>query len=450
MDNRFRHICETVTDLAKKDRHDLAKSILYYYLTLAKTMSEYEVIGTIALKYAYPDIAVKTAEAVYSMCNTPRELYLARENLAKAYQCANMPEKALLYNHVNLEIDPNNFESIVSLAVSLKLNNQRAESEEIIEKLKQSDITDKQRTSLYVTETHRMLREGRTADGIKCFLHSDKDRTTVFDIKQMRRWNGVVSPGSKIYVNDCGGYGDEIVNIRFFDNLRRYGMDPILFSNIGRDDLAEVFRRNGYEVIVDEDLIDKNACWDYLIDLPISMNITEKDLWNGPYLKPKRDRKNYLGERKKFRIGIKCNGNPHFAQDTYRSIPFEQMKAAIPRDAEIYYFDIDQEKEGVINLKDRIKSWDDTLDFIDQMDVILSSCTSLVHASGSMGIPTIVCVPISEYYIWTTTRQDQSSPWYGDNFHVLKQEKPRSWDSPLKKASLIINNIMKYDEVTIE
>lgn len=439
---------ETAVDLAKKDQHGLAKSILYYYLGLAKSMSEYEMIGTIALKYAYPDIAIKAAETVYSMCNTPGELYIARENLAKAYQCANMPEKALLYNHINLEIDPDNFESNVSLAVSLKLNNQRSESEEVIERLKMLDITPEQRKGLYVTETHRMLREGRTADGIKCFLHSDKDRTTVFDIKGMKRWNGVITPGSKIYVNDCGGYGDQLVNIRFFDTLRKYGMDPILFSNLERDDMSAVLRRNGYEVITDEYLIDRNIPWDYLMDLPISLNLTENDLWPGSYIMPKRSRKNYLGERKKFRVGIKCNGNPHFAQDTYRSIPFEQMKNAIPEDVEIYYFDIDQEKDGVINLKSRIESWDDTLDFIDQMDVILSSCTSIVHASGSMGVPTIVCVPISEYYLWTSTRRDESSPWYGENFYVLKQQKPRCWDAPLKRANSIINNLIKHDEVT--
>lgn len=439
---------ETAVDLAKKDQHGIAKSILYYYLGLAKSMSEYEMIGTIALKYSYPDIAINAAETVYSMCNTPGELYIARENLAKAYQCANMPEKALLYNHINLEIDPDNFESNVSLAVSLKLNNQRSESEEVIERLKRLDITPEQRKGLYVTETHKMLREGRTADGIKCFLHSDKDRTTVFDIKGMKRWNGVVTPGSKIYVNDCGGYGDQLVNIRFFDTLRKYGMDPILFSNLERDDMSAVLRRNGYEVITDEHLIDKNVPWDYLMDLPISLNLTEEDLWPGPYITPKRSRKNYLGERKKFRVGIKCNGNPYFAQDTYRSIPFEQMKNVIPEDVEIYYFDIDQEKDGVINLKSKIKSWDDTLDFIDQMDVILSSCTSIVHASGSMGVPTIVCVPISEYYIWTSTRKDESSPWYGENFYVLKQQKPRCWDAPLKRANSIINNLIKHDEVT--
>lgn len=449
MANRFEHIRETVVDLAKKDQHGLAKAILYYYLKLAKTVEEYELIGTIALKHAYPDIAVQTAETVYAMCNTPAELYTSRTNLIKAYQSANMPEKALIYNYINLEITPDDFESIVSLAVTLKLNNQRAESEAIIDKLRNTSITEEQRESLYITETHKLLREGNTGAGIKCFLHSDKDRTTIFDIKGMRRWDGVITPGSKLYVNACGGYGDEFVNIRFFNNLRRYGMDPILFSNLERNDLAAVFRRNGFEVITDNDLIDTNVPWDYLMDLPITMNINESDLWSGPYLKPIRNKKNFLGESKKFRVGIKCNGNPHFAQDVYRSIPIEEMLSAIPENVEIYYFDIDKEQDGVINLKSKINNWDDTLDYIDQMDVIVSSCTSLVHASGSLGVPTIVCVPISEYYIWTTTRTDHTTPWYGSNFHVIKQQSVRSWKEPLQKVKAIINNIINDNEVTI-
>jgi hypothetical protein len=443
MTSKFDHISKTVIDLAKKDQHKLARQILLYYYELADTIEDYELIGSIALKYSYPDLAVKTAEHVYSMCFKTEHLFVARSNLIRAYQIANTPEKALTYNQINLELAPDDFDSIVSLAVTLKLSGQILESEKVIDNLRQSNITAEQRNSLYITQAHKMLREGKTAAGIKCFLHSDKDRTTVFDLKGMKRWNGIITPGSKLYVNACGGYGDEFINIRFFDHLRSYGMDPILFSNLERNDLAAVFRRNGYDVITDTDLIETHVPWDYLMDLPITMNLNEKDLWKGEYITPARNRKNYLGSTDKLRIGFKCNGNPHFGQDVYRSIPFEQMLLVIPKEGtEIYYFDIENEKENVNNLKQRIKGWDDTLDFIDQMDLMISSCTSIAHASGSMGKPTAVCTPISEYYIWTSTRTDESTPWYGNNFYVFKQKKIRSWKEPLEKVASVINKLM--------
>jgi ADP-heptose:LPS heptosyltransferase len=119
------------------------------------------------------------------------------------------------------------------------------------------------------------------------------------------------------------------------------------------------------------------------------------------------------------------------------------MLASLPKEASVYYIDTDKEYEGTISLKNRIESWEDTLDFIDQMDIIVSSCTSLVHASGAMGKETIVVTPIAEYYIWTSTRTDGTTPWYGDNFKILKQTKIRSWKEPLKQVSEILKGKMK-------
>jgi ADP-heptose:LPS heptosyltransferase len=94
-------------------------------------------------------------------------------------------------------------------------------------------------------------------------------------------------------------------------------------------------------------------------------------------------------------------------------------------------------------LSDRIDSWEDTLDFIDQMDCIVSSCTSLVHAAGALGKTTFVAVPISEYYIWTTSETGTKSPWYGENFFVMRQTKVRDWEYPLTEINYHVTKLMK-------
>jgi hypothetical protein len=88
--------------------------------------------------------------------------------------------------------------------------------------------------------------------------------------------------------------------------------------------------------------------------------------------------------------------------------------------------------------ENNLNGWEDTLDFIDQMDCIVSSCTSLVHAAGAMGKTTFVIVPIAEYYIWTSSSKTTKSPWYGDNVTLLRQEKPRCWKAPLDKLRKIL------------
>jgi ADP-heptose:LPS heptosyltransferase len=122
------------------------------------------------------------------------------------------------------------------------------------------------------------------------------------------------------------------------------------------------------------------------------------------------------------------------------------MLKYLPKEAEIYYNDKEVGHPGTIDLGDRIDSWEDTLDFIDQMDCIVSSCTSLVHAAGAIGKTTFVAVPIAEYYIWTTSRRDDSSPWYGDNFHVIRQTEVRDWNKPLAEIQERVKHIMKNGE----
>jgi hypothetical protein len=130
-----------------------------------------------------------------------------------------------------------------------------------------------------------------------------------------------VSAGKTLYVDIEGGIGDQIVNIRFLDILTSYGMNPILVSQNTNyyTDINGVFRRHGYQVITDTFLIDRTQSWVSMMSLPGYLGLTESQLWTKPYLTPLRNSKNTLdGTRPK--IGIKCSGNPFFAQDEYRSM----------------------------------------------------------------------------------------------------------------------------------
>lgn len=444
MSSTFEHVKTTALELAKQENHPLAFQLLDHYWPRAQTLLELETLGTVSLKIGYTDLAVKCAETVAGMCTTPEESYVARVNLGKAYYRANQPEKALFYNKINLEMRPNDFDAIVSYAASLKLNGERGESERVINDLKcQPWVTADQCENLRITDTHPLLRAGQTAEGIRWFLHTDRDRTTVFDIKGMRIWNGVKVPGQTLYVNACGGAGDELINIRFFNHLKNLGMQPKLFSILDRPGLAQVFRRHGFEVLVNEEEIDVHQPWTYLMNLPIDLGVGEQDLWKGPYLTASGQPHTKLPASKKLRVGVKCQGNPYFEQDIYRCIPLEQMLSVIPSDVEIYNFDLQHTHERCHNLRARINSWDDTLDYLSQMDIVLSSCTSIIHAAASIGVPGIVCVPILEYYVWTSTHTDESTPWYSKSLRVLKQQTPGCWSTPLQRAGEIIKTTLR-------
>ena len=278
-------------------------------------------------------------------------------------------------------------------------------------------------------------------------MNHDKPKNVIFEeTLKLKYWDGGVYPGKTIVVHTEGGVGDEIINIRFLDHLRNYGMKPILYSgwHMYRPDLVTIFERHGYEVYTVPNFFKPEYLWTHMMSLPGYLGVSERDLWRGPYLTPLRQEKNRINDNK-FKIGIKCSGNPYFDQEIYRSIPFEQMMAVMPEGASIYFFDKDRTDPRCVNLKDKLETWDDTLDYIDQMDVIVSSCTSLVHAAGALGKRTVVITPIAEYLIWTSTRTDESSPWYGDNFHVIKQQTVRDWSVPLARVGELLREWSKND-----
>ena len=71
------------------------------------------------------------------------------------------------------------------------------------------------------------------------------------------------------------------------------------------------------------------------------------------------------------------------------------------------------------------------------MDYVITSCTSVLHASAIVGTETLALVPISAYFTWvsptTEGRPENTSIWYDDNLKVFRQVTPNSWEEPLSE-----------------
>lgn len=447
MNNDFfepKHLKTTVLDLIKDDKRELAWNLIDHYYKKANKIEHFDVLGYVSLKAEKRDTYLKCAKALYAMASTPEQLYITRANLYKAYNTMNYPEKALFYIEQNLRITPDDLDSLCHKAFNISLMGDKETAENLLTELatKNQDQIDKFEAAF----AGKHLREGRTAKGILSFVESFKPKNNLFENNlKMQRWKGIIKPGKTLYVDIEGGLGDQFINIRFFDKIKSYGMKPVLVSSNTSyyKHINEILSRHGYEILTDIISIDRSCQWVPMMSIPGYLGLNENQLWNGPYLKPIKNPKNILTGTKP-KIGIKCSGNPYFAQDEYRKIPIQMILDIIPKNVDVYYIDKKDKYDGVINLCDRINSWEDTLDFIDQMDCIISSCTSLVHAAGAIGKTTFVAVPIAEYYIWTTSRTDGSSPWYGDNMYVAKQKKLRDWTEPLADIKQRVHKFLEY------
>lgn len=438
---------KVIKTLVANNKRKEAFELLDFFFKQMKSLVELDVIGQLSLDTEYRDLYLRCAERAYAVSFGTQQKYSARTNLIKAYNTMNWPEKAMFHIEQQLMLNPDNYEVLCEKSANLALQGNKDEAEALIFSL--MDKHPDKKSKLEPMLAGKYLREGQLTKGVICFVEGYKKDNELFETRlNMKRWDGLSYPGKILYVDGEGGIGDELINIRFFENVRSLGMRPILISHDNEffKDKNNLFRRMGIEILSESFSIDKTQYWTPMMSLPADLKLSESDLWKGPYIKPLRQEKNQLSGDK-FKIGIKCSGNPYFAQDEYRKIPLELMLSYLPKDVDIYYIDKTKGHPGTIELADRIDSWEDTLDFIDQMDCIVSSCTSLVHAAGAIGKTTFVAVPIAEYYIWTSSRRDNSTPWYGNHMNVFKQTKVRDWNEPLssiaERVGELINNWKK-------
>jgi len=389
--------------------------------------------------------AYRNAEKALSLY-TGTDTYSVKYNTLNTANHANYPERAMTLIKQLEIINPNDTDVQMEKAFSFFLLNQKNNAEKILRsQLENPRLDEKTKTKIrFNLGTYELLRD-EFQSGLRKFLFEGRKlnywKKPEFPFE---RWEGEPQEGRTIYVRAEAGIGDEFINIRFMKHLKDIGMKPIWFTE--RKDNVSVFRRCGFEAISSFSEIDTkvNPTWVHSMDLPVYLNLEYKDLWYGPYLSAKGNSE-HIRKNDKIKIGLRWQGNPSYDQDLHRSIPFSDMFNTVSNlDADIYSLQRDNgldELEGyeekLTRLDHVMNSYEDTLCIINDLDLIITSCTSIGHAAAAMGKETIVITPISAYYTWC--HSIEKSPWYGDNLTILRQEKPRVWNEPLMKLKEIID-----------
>jgi hypothetical protein len=481
--------------LEKFGRTDLSFRILETFAKHAEHFPQYDNISKCYFKLKNYIEAIKYGEKALVVAPSPQHTYITRNNLINVYNHANLPEKALTYIKCNERIMPQDVEVQLEKAYSLYLLNRKPEAEEILHKaLESKDIPEETRIKINFNLGTYYLYRDKFQEGLRHFILDGAkmklwNTETIFNRNQdldLPFWQG--SPDVKhLIVYAEAGIGDEIINIRFMKHLKERGITPYWYAkwhgkatNDERKGLTELFQNNGFTVINDLTEVKKipGVQWTYSMHLPIYLDLQYEDLWYGPYLKAddkfveKWAKKlddyawdyltyhsgfNPLPEElpKRLKIGIRWQGNPAYDHDLHRSYPVKQLYEAIVNDdwkkglyrgdKNNYYYSL-QRDHGLIELQDfpgisdlsgDLETIEDLFGALANLDVVITSCTSIAHAAASMGKKVIIMVPISAYYVWS--HSGDQSPWYGDNVTLLRQERPRVWDEPIAKLKEILN-----------
>ena len=415
-----------------------AKKVLDIMKPFCKELFSIDLIGKLYADLREFEDCLELAFKAYSLPLNNEQKFDIRTNITRAYLNLNKPHEALKYIKANLTVKPNDHPTRMDMAMVYFLLNRKDEGEDILRKI----LTEKRTEDIDIRVNFNLgtyeLRNGVFKDGLRKVLLGGRELNIweKYDLPSENFWSGISQPGKTIVLCMEGGIGDEIISIRFQKHLKDLGMNPVTYTT--RKDVAAIFKRCGFSIIDNLNLFRKDWLWTYSMAAPTFLELEKEQLWDGPYITPLRKAPKLEG---KLKVGLKCSGNPKYDQDLHRSIPAKETIDCLPKDATIYSFHVDEDIDDprVISLRDKIKTWDDTLDYIDQMDIIVSSCTSLPHAASAMGKKTIVMVPILNYYTWGLP--GRSAPWYSDETIILRQQEYDNWNAPLVELKEYFNDL---------
>jgi tetratricopeptide (TPR) repeat protein len=429
------------------EEKELTINLLKAFGKRAKTFEQYNDVAKIFFEIKDFDDAIIYGEKALKVTRTSEENYVTTKNLINAYNQNNFPDKALTQISKIKSQNPQDTELLLEETFSYSAINQKQKAEKLLFSLLQKKLPEEIERKAYHNLSGHYFRKDDLHTGLQHFLKAGEvEAYKNKELLPLPKWEGTIIPGQTIVIDSQCGAGDEIIHVRFMKHLKELGMNPIWTTT--RKDIQEIFNYNNFhtELVWDNPEFPKDSQWVYALALPYYLNLNVKDLGQTSYLTPlpnKEKEYSYIQEDKKYKIGVFWNSGSEFEQAHFRSIDSSALFHTLSKtEASLYSLQLpDQEPPKGYDVKTfniPNRNFTDTFSIVSQMDLVITSCTSIAHIAASMGKEVCVFIPIMEYYVWTSLTG--KSWWYGDNVHLFRQKKPRNWEEPLKELENFLND----------
>jgi Flp pilus assembly protein TadD len=262
------------------------------------------------------------------------------------------------------------------------------------------------------------------------------------------RWDGASLNDKTLLVHAEQGLGDGIQMVRYLPLVRqrvrhvRVHVPP---------QLAPLFESSG---IADLVLPGEAASFDLhvpMASLPFVFGTTLATIpADVPYLRAESalvaQWRTRLAEYPGFRVGIAWQGSPTYREDRYRSIPLERFSGL----ADVHGVTLVSLQKGpgceqltaghrrfeIVDLGSEVDRTSgpflDTAAIMQNLDLVITSDTSIAHLGGALGVPVWVALGASPDWRWLTDRAD--SPWY-PTMRLFRQTVWGRWDDVFAEMS---------------
>ena len=253
-------------------------------------------------------------------------------------------------------------------------------------------------------------------------------------------WQGENFQGKTLLVQSEQGFGDSIQFVRYLPMVKDRGTTVILAE---KPELIDLFRDlEGIDDLVGiRELTEGDVKYDLYVPLLNLPGIFDTGIDNIParipYLSAKEPKVVHWGNKigtDAFKVGIAWAGNPVHTNDHNRSCALKNFtRLAEIKNVTLFSLQkgpgIEQIKNWqgdteLINLGQQFRDFTDTAATIENMDLIISVDTSVIHLAGAMGKPVWTLLPFMPDWRWMMERQD--SPWY-PTMRLFRQKSPGCW-----------------------
>ena len=253
--------------------------------------------------------------------------------------------------------------------------------------------------------------------------------------------------GKTILLYGEQGLGDYIQFCRYSKLVADLGGNVILEAPKTLAPLMESLE--GITQIVEQGVV--LPMFDYqcpLLSLPLAFKTDASSIpAEVPYLRPSSQQitkwTKKLGEKNRKRVGLAWSSVSGFRGDSDRSLLLEQFVEALPSEG-IEFICLQKELKECdrefFNKYQKIKfvgeelhDFSETAALIENLDLVISTCTSIPHLSGALGKETWLLLSHSPDWRWLLDRED--SPWY-PNTKLYRQPTRGDWSTAFKKVKL--------------
>ena len=423
------------------DAEGLYKTLLDYFPHQVEILTT---LGIVLLQQGRSEAGFQELKKSLSInSNQPAAFY----NMAVELQKLSRLEEALACYNQTLELNPQDINALINRGNTLK---DLKQYQEAIASFDRALALEPSIPSAHWNKalTHILL--GEYAQGWKEYEWGWQcgERGKPRQYKQPK-WLGDESiAGKTILIHPEQGFGDLIQFSRYVPMLEKLGAKVILESPASLIELMESL--SGTVTVIKEG--EALPAFDMVcpvMSLPLALTTTLETIpAKTPYLRVSDAKKQHwlakLGSKSKPRIGIVWSGSMTNPIDNNlcarRNIPLAKLKPLFELPFEFHVLQKDFRPEDQHTLEslsqlyiyqNELKDFADTAALVQEMDLVISVCTSVAHLSGALGQKTWVLLPYSADYRWLLN--DNESPWY-PSVELLRSKSIAEWTDVVQQT----------------